>query len=102
MLIALIFAGVDEFHFVFFLRQRSRSRCTGRSRFLAMPCRAFTTSSARRAQQVGLPMPKVYLIPNDSPNAFGHGRIRTTRRVAATQGILVLLNYDELEAVLAP
>jgi len=55
----------------------------------------------RLAQKVGLPMPKVYLIPTDSPNAFATGRNPNHASVAVTQGILGLLNDDELEGVLA-
>ncbi len=55
----------------------------------------------RLAQKVGLPMPKVYMIPNDSPNAFATGRNPNHASVAVTQGILGLLNDEELEGVLA-
>lgn len=55
----------------------------------------------RLAQKVGLPMPKVYLIPNDSPNAFATGRNPNHASVAVTQGILGLLNDEELEGVIA-
>ena len=55
----------------------------------------------RLAQKVSLPMPKVYLIPTDSPNAFATGRNPNHASVAVTQGILGLLNDEELEGVLA-
>jgi heat shock protein HtpX len=55
----------------------------------------------RLAQKVSLPMPKVYLIPTDSPNAFATGRNPNHASVAVTQGILGLLTDDELEGVLA-
>jgi heat shock protein HtpX len=55
----------------------------------------------RLSQKVGLPMPKVYLIPTDSPNAFATGRSPHHASVAVTQGILGLLNDDELEGVIA-
>ncbi|MGD0214939.1 MAG: zinc metalloprotease HtpX [Terriglobales bacterium] len=56
---------------------------------------------AKLAQKVNLPMPKIYVIPTDSPNAFATGRNPNHASVAVTQGILGLLNDEELEGVLA-
>jgi len=55
----------------------------------------------RLAAQAQLPMPKVYIIPGDSPNAFATGRNPEHAVVAATEGILHLLSDDELEGVIA-
>jgi heat shock protein HtpX len=49
----------------------------------------------------GLPMPKIYIIPDDSPNAFATGRDPQHASVAVTRGALNLLNEDELTGVLA-
>jgi heat shock protein HtpX len=57
--------------------------------------------TAQLAQRAGLPMPKVYLIPDMSPNAFATGRNPAHAAVAATEGILRLLSREELEGVLA-
>jgi heat shock protein HtpX len=50
---------------------------------------------------MALPMPKIYVIPSDSPNAFATGRNPNHAAVAVTQGILNLLSDEELEGVLA-
>jgi heat shock protein HtpX len=55
----------------------------------------------RLTQRNGLPMPKIFVIPTDSPNAFATGRNPSHASVAVTQGILNLLNDEELEGVLA-
>lgn len=55
----------------------------------------------RMTQRTGLPMPKIYVIPSDSPNAFATGRNPSHASVAVTQGILNLLTNEELEGVLA-
>src|SRR5207302_10608905 len=55
----------------------------------------------RLTQRIGLPMPKIYVIPTDSPNAFATGRNPNHASVAVTQGILNLLDDEELEGVLA-
>jgi heat shock protein HtpX len=55
----------------------------------------------RLAMKTQTPMPKVFIIPNPSPNAFATGRSPKHASVAATEGILRLLNEEEMEAVMA-
>jgi heat shock protein HtpX len=57
--------------------------------------------TARLAQKAGLPMPKVYVIPEMSPNAFATGRDPKHAAVAATEGIIRMLSPEELEGVIA-
>jgi heat shock protein HtpX len=55
----------------------------------------------RLAERAGVPMPKVYIIQDDSPNAFATGRNPGHAAVAATTGIMRLLNDEELAGVMA-
>lgn len=54
----------------------------------------------RLAQRAGLPMPKVYIIESDQPNAFATGRSPKHGVVAVTTGIMRILNREELEGVI--
>jgi len=62
---------------------------------------AFYGMVRRLAGRAGLPMPKVYIIPSDSPNAFATGRNPQHAAVAATEGVLRILSPEELEGVMA-
>ncbi|AXX92992.1 protease [Malaciobacter molluscorum LMG 25693] len=53
------------------------------------------------AHKANLPMPKVYLIPDEMPNAFATGRNHENAAVAVTQGLIDLLNEKEIEGVIA-
>jgi len=55
----------------------------------------------RLAKKAGIPMPKVYIIPDKIPNAFATGRNPSHAAVAVTEGILDLLSEEEIEGVLA-
>ncbi len=100
MLIALVFAGVMNFVSYFF------SDKIALAMYRAQPVsredlpRVYSVVE-RLTQKIGLPMPKIYVIPMDSPNAFATGRNPNHASVAVTQGILNLLNDEELEGVLA-
>lgn len=55
----------------------------------------------RLASKAGLPMPKVYVMDNPTPNAFATGRNPQNSAVAVTTGIMNILNDEELEGVIA-
>jgi len=55
----------------------------------------------RLTRKAGIPMPRIYVIPSDTPNAFATGRSPSHAAVAVTEGILRLLNARQLEGVLA-
>lgn len=58
-------------------------------------------ATAQLAQNAGLPMPKLYVIPEETPNAFATGRDYNHSAVALTTGILRILTMDELKGVIA-
>ncbi len=62
------------------------------------PLQVMVAGLARRA---GLPMPRVYLVESANPNAFATGRNPENAAVAATTGLLSMLEHDEVEAVMA-
>ena len=65
------------------------------------PDHKLSIMTRRLATQASLPMPKVYVIPDASPNAFATGRNPSHAAVAATEGIMRLLDDQELEGVIA-
>ena len=56
---------------------------------------------ARLSKKAGTPMPKIYIIPDSVPNAFATGRNHSNAAVAVTEGLLEILNDNEVEGVLA-
>jgi heat shock protein HtpX len=65
------------------------------------PAHPLYQMTQRLTLQAGLPMPKVYIIPDPSPNAFATGRNPEHAAVAATEGIMQALAPHELEGVIA-
>src|SRR5512136_628022 len=59
------------------------------------------TTVKNLALRASIPMPKVYIIPGDTPNAFATGRNEQHAVVAVTEGILRILNREELEGVIS-
>lgn len=57
--------------------------------------------TAQLCQRMGIPVPKLWLIPEEQPNAFATGRNPSNASVAITYGLLRLMNDQELEAVIA-
>jgi heat shock protein HtpX len=100
MMLAFVFAAIMNFVSYFF------SDKIALAMYRAQPVtrdelpRAYETVE-RLTQKIGLPMPKIYVIPTESPNAFATGRNPRHASVAVTHGILQLLNDEELEGVLA-
>ena len=100
MLTALIFAGIMNFVSYFYSDKIALAMYRAKPVTREQLPRVYNVVE-RLTQKVGLPMPKIYVIPTDSPNAFATGRNPSHASVAVTQGILDLLNDEELEGVLA-
>src|SRR5215813_2800663 len=100
MIIALVLAGVMNFVAYFFADKIALATYRAQPGSREELPRVYQIVE-RITQRVGLPMPKIYVIPSDSPNAFATGRNPQHASVAVTQGILNLLNDEELEGVLA-
>ena len=100
MLTALIIAGVMNFGAYFFSDKIALASYSAQPVTREQLPRVYQVVE-RLTQKAGLPMPKIYVIPTDSPNAFATGRNPRHASVAVTQGILNLLNDEELEGVLA-
>src|SRR3954451_18491101 len=100
MLIALIFAAVLNFVSFFYSDKIALAMYRAKPVTREELPRVYQVVE-RLTQKIGIPMPKIFVIPTDSPNAFANGRNPNHASVAVTQGILGLLNDEELEGVLA-
>ena len=100
MLLALIVAAVLNFISYFYSDKLALAMYRARPVTREELPRAYAIVE-RLTQKIGIPMPKMYVIPTDSPNAFATGRNPEHASVAMTQGILNLLTDEELEGVLA-
>jgi len=100
MLLALIFAAVMNFVSYFFSDKIALAMYRAQPVTREELPRAYQIVE-RLTHKIGIPMPKMYVIPTDSPNAFATGRNPQHASVAVTHGILGLLNDEELEGVLA-
>jgi heat shock protein HtpX len=100
LVMGLILAGVMNFGCYFFSDKIALATYRAQPVTREQLPRAYQVVE-RLTQKAGLPMPKIYVIPTDSPNAFATGRNPQHSSVAVTEGILNLLNDEELEGVLA-
>ena len=100
MFLALAFAAVMNFVSYFFSDKIALAMYRAQPVTREQLPRAFAAVE-RLTQKIGIPMPKMYVIPTESPNAFATGRNPSHASVAVTHGILQLLNDEELEGVLA-
>jgi heat shock protein HtpX len=100
MLLALAFAAVMNFVSYFFSDKIALAMYRAQPVTREQLPRAYEIVE-RLTQKIGLPMPKIYVIPTESPNAFATGRNPKHASVAVTHGILGLLTDEELEGVLA-
>src|SRR5205823_12059035 len=100
MLLALVVAAVLNFVSYFFSDKLALAANRAQPVTREQLPRAYQIVE-RLTQRVGIPMPKIFVLPTDSPNAFATGRNPNHASVAVTQGILGLLNDEELEGVLA-
>src|SRR5215831_9156442 len=100
MVYALVIAGVMNFVSYFFSDKIALAMYRAQAVTREQLPRVYEIVE-RLAQKMSIPMPKIFVIPTDSPNAFATGRNPEHASVAMTQGILNLLTDEELEGVLA-
>src|SRR6202161_4284474 len=100
MLLALAFAAIMNFVSYFYSDKIALAMYRAKPVTREELPRAYAAVE-RLTQKIGIPMPKIYVIPSESPNAFATGRNPSHASVAVTHGILGLLTDEELEGVLA-
>jgi len=100
MVMALIFAAVMNFVSYFFSDKIALAAYRAQPVTREQLPRAYEIVE-RLSQKIGIPVPRIYVLPTDSPNAFATGRNPEHASVAMTEGILNLLNDEEMEGVLA-
>lgn len=100
MVMAFMFAMVMNF-VSYFWSDKIVLRMYGANEVAENDAPALYATVRQLTQEAGMPMPKLYLIPSEQPNAFATGRNPEHAAVAVTQGILRILNREELAGVLA-
>jgi heat shock protein HtpX len=100
MLVALVLAGIMNFVSYWF-SDKIALAMYGAQEVTEADAPEYYEIVRQLAARAGLPMPRVYIIPSDSPNAFATGRNPEHAAVAATTGILRILSREELMGVMA-
>ncbi len=100
MTVALVMAGAMNF-FAYWYSDKLALKMSGAREVSEAETPQLHSIVAGLAQKAGIPKPKVYLIAQQTPNAFATGRNPDHAAVAVTEGVLRLLNREELEGVLA-
>lgn len=100
MIIAFIFAGAMNF-FSYWFSDKMVLRMYKAQEVNQSQAPELYGMVEELAQRAGLPMPKVYIIPQESPNAFATGRNPDNAVVAVTKGLLNLMTREEIKGVLA-
>ena len=100
MLIALVFAFVMNF-VSYWWSDKIVLAMYGAQPVTEAEAPELSSMVRRLATKAGVPMPKVYTIPSEQPNAFATGRNPAHAAVAVTEGIMRILDNEELEGVLA-
>ena len=100
MTVALVMAGAMNF-FAYWYSDKLALKMSGAREVSEAETPQLHSIVAGLAQKAGIPKPKVYLIAQQTPNAFATGRNPDHAAVAVTEGILRILNREELEGVLA-
>ena len=100
MIIALIFAGVGNI-WAWWNSDKALLQQAGAVRVDEQSAPELVQMVAALAQRADLPMPAVYVMQSEQPNAFATGRNPDNAAVAVTQGLLRTLNRDELAGVIA-
>lgn len=100
LMMALVFAGLMNFG-AYWWSDKLVLRMYGAQEVTEAQAPALHGIVRDLARRAGIPMPRVYLIPQDAPNAFATGRSPQNAAVAVTEGLMRLVDRDELAGVLA-
>ncbi len=99
-ILALVIAGFMNF-FAYWFSDRLALAMSGAQPVSPSQAPELHAIVERLARAAGIPKPRVYIIPTQTPNAFATGRNPSHAAVAVTEGILHILDWNELEGVLA-